>query len=251
MGNPSETRLFAGWASDVGRVREHNEDACLADTAQGLFIVSDGMGGQQAGATASQIVVKVLPEMIHQRLEHLKRPSTRALRQALCDAIAELSRRIREEATGKLGLQGMGATVVLAYVRGRFAHVAHMGDSRAYLLRNNRLDQLTGDHSITGILLRRGEITARQAKEHPARGQLSRFVGMEGEAIPEARTVELKQRDRLLLCTDGLTGMLTDKRIVQILKKDPEPTVACRALVDAANQAGGKDNITVVIVDYE
>ena len=250
MGNPPEMQLRVGWASDVGRVREHNEDACLADPTHGLFIVSDGMGGQQAGALASQIVVQVLPEMIKLRLPRAPRVPAEQIRRSLRESIGEISRGVCSQSTGTPGLQGMGATVVLALVRGHTAHLAHMGDSRAYILRDGHLQQLTEDHSVVGLLLRLKQITAREAAVHPARGQLSRHLGMEGNPLPEARSVRLKNSDRLLLCSDGLTGMLTDKEIGRILKLAPEPDVACRALVDAANQAGGRDNVTVVIVVF-
>ena len=145
----------------------------------------------------------------------------------------------------------MGATVVLAMIKRRSAYIAHMGDSRAYLFRDNQLKQLTEDHSIVGILLRHGDITPEEATEHPAKGRLSRYVGMEGKVYPDVRSIAIKKEDRLLLCSDGLSGMLNDRNIAELLIMHPDPQAACKALADAANSAGGTDNITVVIVDWK
>lgn len=243
-------KISASSASDVGRVRTSNEDSCLVDTSRGLFLVSDGMGGHQAGATASQIVVRVLPLMIEQRLAEAGEPSAKGLRRILQDAISELSMKINTESCDKPGLKGMGATVVLALVRRRWAHIAFVGDSRAYLLREGELIQLTVDHTIVGMLLRTGQIAQEEASTHPARGQLSRFLGMGGETIPDLRTIGIKRADRLLLCSDGLTGMLLDGQIKEVLEAQPDPQEACLHLVESANQAGGKDNVTAVVVDF-
>ena len=248
--NPSH-RIVAGMATDTGRVREHNEDNLLADPEHGLFVVADGMGGQQAGALASKIVVSVLPSMIEARLKKLIRPRTRSIRYWLRQEILNLSQRLQQESNTKIGFKGMGATIVAALIRGDRAHIAHMGDSRAYLLRHGQLNQLTQDHSIVAILLRDGEITPEQAQTHPAKGQLSRYVGMEGDTYADVQTITLVDNDRLLLCTDGLTGMVSDGQITGILQANPDPQAACQGLVDAANQAGGKDNITVVIISVQ
>jgi protein phosphatase len=249
MATKSKPLLVAASVTDVGRVRGHNEDAYLVDAEHGLFVVSDGMGGQQAGALASQVVVKVLPRLIRERIARLRRPTSERIQQALRDAIVELSRQLHQESTSQLGLKGMGATVVVALVRGRCLHIAHMGDSRAYLFRKGSLTQLTEDHSVVGILLRSEQITPEEAKTHPARSQLSRYVGIEGEVHPDARSMGLVKGDRLILCTDGLTGMVSDAEIAAVLKERSEPQEACRALVDAANKAGGTDNITVVVLN--
>jgi protein phosphatase len=240
--------LTAASATDIGKVRDHNEDACLVDLKQGLFVVSDGMGGAQAGALASEIVVKVLPRMIKDRMAKLENPAEREIRLSLRDAIMELSHRLCNESKNQIGLKGMGATIVLVMIQSWRAYIAHMGDSRAYLFREGRLKRLTEDHSIVEMLLRHGDITLQEAKKHPARGRLSRFIGMEGEVYPNVRKLALKPEDRLLLCSDGLSGMLTNRAISGLLRKHFDPQTACQKLVDTANAAGGKDNITVVIV---
>jgi protein phosphatase len=145
----------------------------------------------------------------------------------------------------------MGATVALVWLRGEQneAHLAHMGDSRIYLFRQNHLAQLTEDHSVVALLLKHQEITAEEARTHPARGRLSRFVGMEGEVYPDVQTVNLQGGDRLLICTDGLTGMVQDERVAQLLQANPDPQTTCQALVAEANKAGGEDNVTTVVVN--
>jgi protein phosphatase len=235
--------------SDLGKVRQGNEDAYALLPDKNLFIVSDGMGGEQAGTKASEIVVKVLPPMVEQRLgQAYAKPAE--VSNALRDAIVELSRQVREQSAGQPRLAGMGATVVLAYFLEDQVIVANMGDSRAYLYRNKRLKQLTEDHSVVGILLRRGEINEEQALDHPARHQISRYIGMEGEVYPDVRAVKLSAKDRFLLCSDGLTGMVADVAIARLLEEWADPDLVCGSLVSAANAAGGRDNITALVVDW-
>lgn len=234
--------------SDRGRVRERNEDRWRADAQRGLFVVSDGIGGAAAGQLASDIVVEALPALIFDRLSGLENPAGPEGVQRVRAALAELSNELREQSTGKLGLQGMGATVVVALVGDRAALIAHMGDSRAYLWRERTLKPLTRDHSLVQALIDADEITLEQAADHPACGRLTRHVGMQGDPLPDARWMELRTGDRLLLCTDGLTGMLDEQLLLLILNEQPDPERACRALVDAANHAGGADNITALVV---
>ena len=242
--------MHAAALSDIGKVRVTNEDAFALLPEQGLFIVADGLGGHRAGATASKIVVSVLPEMVKQRRAAVQDDETTTISQLLRDTIAELSLTLREHAASEPGLAGMGATVVVACVQGAQAFIAHMGDSRAYLYRQGELKQLTDDHSVVGILLRRGEITPEEARAHPARNRLTRYVGMEHEAYPDVQTLKLSARDRLLLCTDGLMAMMRDEAITEILAHSHDPQLACQALVDSANAAGGHDNVTVLVADW-
>lgn len=257
-----ESTLRAAGLTEVGKVRPQNQDRFVFALEDGLFIVSDGMGGQQAGELASRAVVEVLPRLVKRHLAEVGSGGPREVEIALRDAVLALSQQLRDETVHEDGLSGMGATVVLAVIRDcsspstrtaatvdRLAHIAHMGDSRAYLSRAGELEQLTDDHSIIGILLRNGEITLEEAEGHPAKGQLSRYVGMTGEVYPDVRTVAIQEGDRLLLCTDGLTGMLPSEVIAALLAKRPTPQTACDALVGAANAAGGEDNITAVVID--
>lgn len=243
------SKLSYAGLSDRGRVRAQNEDRWAADPDQGLYIVSDGMGGEMAGALAAKIVVETLPPLLRQRLGNLTNLAASEAEERLQAALAQLSDRLREQSQGQPGLEGMGATVVLALIREEQALIAHMGDSRAYLWRRGRLSQLTRDHSIIQLLLDAGEIRPDAVAMHPARGQLTRFIGMPGEALPEVRAVVLYSGDRLLLCSDGLTGMVGEKELWAILKQKLSSQVMCQCLVEAANAAGGKDNITVVVIN--
>jgi protein phosphatase len=239
--------------SDKGRVRENNEDNLFYDEKQGLFIVSDGMGGHQAGEVASRIVVSVLPPMIEKLAAGIKEStqSKEPYQRVLRDAILQLSQDLRDESKGQAGLQGMGATVVVVWVLDQRAHMAYMGDSRIYLLRKGRLTQVSNDHSVVALLLRHRQITEEEAKDHPARGRLSRYVGMEGDTFSDQRTIVMFEGDRLLLCSDGLTGMVSDDHIEKVLREYQDPDKACKVLIRMANEAGGKDNITAIIINFE
>lgn len=232
----------AAGATDAGRVRPQNEDAFTIGSD--LLVVSDGVGGAQAGATASKLVVDALPRAWSAAVSSTPRRPSRRL---LCDTITELSQQIHNQAAHRPELAGMGATVVAVALRSRTATVAHMGDSRAYLLRAGELRRLTADHSVVALLLQRGEIGEEEANVHPARHTLSRFVGMPGSIQPDVATVQCKRGDKLLLCTDGLTDMLADYDIAQVLESAAGPEAACTELVSRANDAGGRDNITVVV----
>ena len=235
--------------SDRGRVRESNEDNWAADPKQGLYIVSDGLGGQFAGALASKIVVEVLPKLVRERLEDAGDLADPQAAEQLQAILCDLSQQVYEQTHGEPGLEGMGATVVLALIRGGNVLVAHMGDSRAYRLREGHLEQLTKDHSIVQLLIETGDIRPEEAARHPARGQVTRSVGMEGEPLPEVQMIDVVAGDRLLLCTDGLTGMLADDDIANMVGPGLSAQEACRHLIEAALDAGGEDNITVLVVD--
>jgi serine/threonine protein phosphatase PrpC len=239
-----------GWAglTDIGRVRTVNEDRWVADPQRGVYIVSDGMGGAFAGEWASRVVVEALPPAIAKHLHGCRKWTGPKTRERVCAVLAEVSEALRAQSQGQPGLDGMGATAVVAVVRRKLALVAHMGDSRCYFLRGDRMKCLTKDHTIVQLLVESGDIQADEAATHPARGKLTRFVGMPGEALPEACTVHLQPGDRFLLCSDGLTGMLSEPDIAAILTQHADPTNACQQLVAAANAAGGKDNITALIV---
>ena len=237
--------------SDTGSVRRSNEDAFALLPERGLFIVSDGMGGQNAGATASKLVVDSLPPMIEERVDSIPTRRSKAISLALRDAIVNLSQKVRQEAEGRAELSGMGATLVFGYRPNSRLYIANMGDSRGYLYRDGKLEQLTEDHSIVGIMVQDGEITPEEAKTHPARSTISRYMGMEGVVYPDIRSMKVREGDRLLLCSDGLWGMVSDEAISETLSRDDDSEQACQALVQAANEGGGQDNITVLVARFE
>ena len=234
--------------TDLGRVREKNEDNWMADPDLGLYVVADGMGGHFGGGVASRIVVEVLPPLVRKRFADMEDLSGPLASQRLEEALAYLSNHLRDGARDQPGLSGLGSTAVLLFVRGDKALIGQMGDSRAYLLRRGKLKQLTRDHTLIQLLIESHEITREEALTHPARGQLTRYVGMEGEPLPETKLVELRPGDKFLLCTDGLTGMLSDDAIQAIFKGRQTPKTICRRLVAAANEAGGKDNIALIVL---
>jgi protein phosphatase len=234
----------------VGKVRSENEDTFFADAHVGLFIVSDGMGGHQGGALASRIVANDLPVMIETGLDKLKVGSPKTIKSLLCRSIAEQSRQLWLEGTSESGFKDMGATLVTVLLRNNRCFVANLGDSRAYLFRKGRLSQLTHDHSVVSELIRQGRIEPEEAQGHDAQGQITSYIGMEEQAHPYVCSFLLKKNDRLLLCTDGLTDLVNDEDITAILQKESNSQLLCKALIDAANVAGGYDNITIMTVEW-
>jgi protein phosphatase len=235
--------------SDTGRRREENQDAWHADPEACLFLVTDGMGGMNAGGTAARAVAELFPKLLARKLSALARPNEKALKAALQETVAEFSAELRERARADARLKGMGATLVLALARGPRLYLASLGDSRIYLLERGRLRRLSKDHSIVAVMLALGKITPEAAASHPLRHNLSRYVGMDGKAAADVQALRLKAGGRLLLCSDGLTNGLPDEAIQAALRQSAGPEEACRRLVAEANAAGGDDNITALVVD--
>ena len=235
---------FAG--SDVGRMRSGNEDSYFC--GQTVFAVADGLGGHQGGEVASATAVEPLAH-----LDGREFPDPGEAAEALATAIREANQAILDRAAGDPALYGMGTTVTAAAIAGDgHIQLAHVGDSRAYLLRDGALDQLTTDHTVVGELVRRGRLTSEQAAIHPERSILTRAVGLDPRVpvdLPDP--LELRSGDQLLLCSDGLTEAVGGDRIAALLSAAPDGHAACRSLIDAANDAGGPDNITVVLVRVE
>jgi serine/threonine protein phosphatase PrpC len=242
-----EFRVECGWASDAGKVRADNQDAVFADDARDLSIVADGMGAERGGDLAARIVTTLLPRMVRRRRG--QEPAAGAgLGEWLRDCIRNLSADVRRQGSEHAEVKGMGASMVLALIDGGTAWVAHLGDSRAYLCSKGRLSRLTRDHNVAEMLVQLGQITPEEARRHPGRGTLSRYVGMEGEAAPEAQSFPLLDGDRLLLCSDGLYAQLDPAEMLRVLEAEPDAAAAARGLVEAANAAGGKDNETALVV---
>ncbi len=229
-------RLTTGAATDVGRVREGNEDAYLVDDAMGLVAVADGMGGHRAGEVASATALEALRSAI---------THGRPLRESMQDANeAVFTKSLTDDE-----LRGMGTTLTAAtLVTGGIVLVGHVGDSRAYLLHDGELRQVTMDHSLVEELVREGRLTADEAAVHPQRSIITRALGVDASVEVDVYPVELAPGDRLLLCSDGLTGMVQAETIAGTLRREEDPARAAAALIDAANVAGGEDNITAVVV---
>jgi PPM family protein phosphatase len=227
-------RVDIGSASDIGRVRERNEDSILVRPP--LFVVADGMGGHRGGDVASQIAVETM-----ERLEDRDRDR-------LADHVREANRAVWERAIEDQRLSGMGTTLTALRIDGDSLSLAHVGDSRAYLLRDGSLTKLTTDHTLVERMLNAGEITEAEAEVHPHKNVMTRALGTEEEVEVDEETVALEDGDRVLICSDGLTGMVTEEQIQAILEASPEPQNAAERLVRAANRAGGVDNISVVVL---
>jgi serine/threonine protein phosphatase PrpC len=227
--------------SDPGRTHDENQDRWLADPARGLYLVSDGM----AEPISPQTVVDTLPGLLQTGLADVDDLTSARAVSAVRSAVAEVSRKVHAESERNFDV--LGATVVLALVRAGRALVAHLGDSRAYLLRAGKLERLTRDHSYLERMIELGWIKPEEASWR-GNGGPTRYAGMKGVATADVRLLDLQPRDRLLLCSDGLTEMLDDDEIREVLVPPLSPGQACARLVAAANRAGGDDNITVVVV---
>lgn len=235
-------------AASVTGPREKNDDRWSADPDAGLFVVSDGIGSASHGGLAAQVVVDRLPAYL---AAQRARPGRADPRHWLPAAIAHLSDELHRRSVGPDGLTGTTATVVAALNTGRDCVVAHLGDSPAYLLRDGQLTCLTTDHTIARVLMDAGAITADEALAHPGRNKLTRHVGMEPPAHPDVTQVELHPGDRLLLCSDGISGVLGEDTLRDVLSSAGDPEATCAALIEAATNADSTDNMTVVVVEFD
>jgi PPM family protein phosphatase len=238
---------YAG-LSDIGRQRSSNQDRWAVDAEQRLFMVADGVASSSDGGLAAQMVVELLPSYLARYLKPLELDDAAAPAQ-LGRAVAELSDDLRAKGKTDARIAGATTTVVAAVVAGSRALVAHLGDSRAYLYRARQLHHLTRDHSLLEALIDAGEVAAEDADGHSARSVLTRHVAMRSPALPDVAAIDLRPSDRILLCSDGLYGVVDDASLAEILDLRREPGNACAALIDAANSAGGPDNITALVVD--
>lgn len=228
--------------TDVGKKRTLNEDSFYFEkTKKGtVLLVSDGMGGHNAGDVASRLAVEAVVEFM-QQTDIFSDPET-TLRQAVSYA----NNKIYAAACQNSDYLGMGATIVLAVVCGNCVTVANVGDSRAYLISKNAIRQITKDHSYVYELVKNGVITPEEAKVHPRRNEILKALGNAPEVYPDIFVTEIKRREKLLLCTDGLSGMVDDSQICTVVNQLSSED-ACQELIRIANENGGLDNITVVI----
>ncbi len=238
----------------VGRQRQHNEDAFLVETSAKLFLVADGMGGHAAGEIASRIAVDSISEFIlhtkeddgtwpHAYDEHYKRSTNR-----LMAAVRMANTRVLEAMRKDARLRGMGTTVVACLADNDVMSFAHVGDSRAYLIRDNNLNRITNDHSWVFEQVQAGMLTEAEAEKHPLRNVITRALGGALQVNPDASEIQTKPGDVFLLCSDGLTGMVPEEEILRIVTQTEDLEDACQKLIDAANERGGLDNVTAILV---
>ncbi len=236
------TRFSYGSVSDLGRVRAVNQDAALV--ADDLFVVADGMGGHRGGEVASEIAVTVMGDEVVE-------PTVDALVAAVISANRKINNRSRDEAE----LSGMGTTVtamaLISDDEGERLGVVNVGDSRTYVVDQDELVQLTDDHSLVGEMLRSGQLTKEEALDHPQRNILTRALGVDSEVEVDWFEIQIRQGDRYLLCTDGLFNEVSEDQIASVMRRLADPDEAAQELVRLAVEHGGRDNITVVIVDVE
>jgi protein phosphatase len=248
-------RIDSGGATDVGRVRTNNEDCFRIVTALNLFVLSDGMGGEAHGEIASALAVETV---VKHCLDAETNPAARVLGQTqpgwsantkrLSTALHLANKNIFKSAEEHPDQHGMGATLTAAWIDGAKLSIAHVGDSRAYLLRGGTLLQLTRDHSLVAEQVRRGMLTVAEAEESEMQSVLLRALGAQAEIEVDAEEHLLFPRDVLILCSDGLTRMVPEPEIAGVLQAETSPTRAAEELIALANERGGPDNITVVVV---
>jgi protein phosphatase len=226
--------------SDTGRQRRDNEDSAFARAP--VFVVADGMGGAQAGEVASRIAVEAFQQGL---------PDAGSAEERLAERTREANRRIHDLSQAEHERAGMGTTLTAAYLDDSNVAIAHVGDSRAYLFRDGELQRLTKDHSLVDELVRQGKLTEEQAAEHPQRSIITRALGPEPTVEVDTWSYPVKPGDVLLLCSDGLTSMISEEQVSSVLASTDDLDAAAQGLIDAANAAGGRDNITVVLFRVE
>jgi PPM family protein phosphatase len=251
-------QIVSSGLSDVGRVRTNNEDSFRIVEALNLFILSDGMGGEAHGEVASAMAVDVINKFCESEKEDSgatvldEAPSNiRSQTRRLKQAVAQANFQIFQSAQKNLEQRGMGATITALWLKDTLLSIAHVGDSRAYLLRNGNLQQLTNDHSLVAEQVRRGLITPQQAEESEMQSVLLRALGAHPEVEIDVDEVEIVPRDVLLLCSDGLTRMVTEPEIAGALQAETVPSASAERLIALANENGGIDNVTVIVVRFE
>ena len=226
-----------GSRTDIGCLRDHNEDSLVVTPP--LFAVADGMGGHAAGEVASEIAVRVLSELAPEHPDG----------EALGRAIEEANRAVIQAAREGRGRQGMGTTMTAAMLEGERLVIAQVGDSRAYLLHQGKLQQLTRDHSLMADMIEAGQLTPEEARTHPQRSVITRALGSDAHLHPDIYEINVETGDRLLICSDGLSGMIFDDQIENTLRRVQDPQRCASQLMNEAIAAGGHDNVTVIVAD--
>ena len=230
---------YYGSRTEIGNVREHNEDSLTV--LPPLFAVADGMGGHEAGEVASEITINTLNDLAPQSADA----------EALARAVVAANLNVIKAPSQGVGREGMGTTLTAAILEKERLVIAQVGDSRAYLLHNGSLQQLTRDHSLMADMIEAGQLTEAEARVHPNRSVITRAIGSDPHMQPDLYELNVETDDRLLLCSDGICGMIEDHEIASIMRQAPSAQSCADQLVEAALAAGGFDNATAVVVDVE
>ncbi len=239
--------MRADGQSHPGRIRHANQDCLGVDTGIGLLVIADGMGGHNGGEVASALAVNTVTSFLRQNSPTEKSPES-----LVEESVRRADQAISTRATQEASLKGMGATLVLALCFESDILLAHVGDSRAYILRKGVLQRLTEDHSLVAQMVRKGEISASQATRHHLRHVVTRSLGTGDHLEPEIQRVIWDPGDYLVLCSDGLSSMVKEERIRSLVLNGGEDLGRiCRKLVEVANKNGGKDNISVVLAIHD
>lgn len=241
--------MFICACSDVGKVREINQDAYfyIEDELLPIFIIADGMGGHKAGEVASNTAISTIVSHYEENKEKMIGKEV-FIPEFINKSIELANKKLIEESENDEELKGMGTTITMCIVLEKELYIGHVGDSRAYLLRDEKLKQLTQDHSLVGELLRTGSITKEEAMNHPKKNVIMRALGSNKDLKVDIFTRDMEQGDRIVLCTDGLTNMVSEERILETLVNDENPSSICSELVNISNELGGIDNTTIMLI---
>ncbi|MEM7034908.1 MAG: protein phosphatase 2C domain-containing protein [Chloroflexota bacterium] len=242
--------ITSDYKTDVGQSRPHNEDYVWVDEDAGIFIVADGMGGHEAGETASLITATTAANSMREDIARQMEPiAGSVIKRLMFKALESSNQAVLAEANRDGQSRKMGATIVMSYVRSPYIYICHAGDARAYLARENQLTQLTQDDSFVAELVAAGVISNDEAKNHPYLPIVTQAVGQEQPLEPTFTELTLAPHDWIVLCSDGLTGMIDEDMILAHLQQaNGDPTVVVESLTQAANEAGGTDNISVIAI---
>lgn len=231
--------------TDVGMKRDSNEDAFLLLPDKQLYIVSDGMGGHNAGEVASLTAVKAL--VTYYVPLAISTNNAEAIKETMIDAISEANKRVWDMSRSRSEYSGMGCTVAMVFIDGNKIHACHIGDSRVYVINRKEIVQVTTDHSVVTELVQAGTMTKKEARFSDLKNQLTQAIGIASSIRPEYNMRQVEKCDIVLLCTDGLWDMLEDDKIFKAVHKGGMPEEICARLIHMANEAGGEDNITVIV----
>lgn len=235
-------------ATDIGKMRENNEDCFYAK--DDLFIVADGMGGHRAGEVASKLSVDAFVKSFSESINKPSKMQGRFIKNNIIRSVKLANDEVFKKSLTDSEYSGMGTTFTACFLYEDNIHIAHIGDSRAYLCRDKNIDLLTSDHTFVGELYRRGEITYEETFNHPQRNFLTNVLGVSDEVSPDYLTLKILPGDSLIICSDGLNSMLKDEIILKISEKYPEPENAVKKLIENALKNGGNDNVTIVTIRF-